>query len=639
MKKVLLISMPFGALERQALGISLLKGRLNTLDIPCDIHYFTFNFAEFIGYDEYQWIAYELPYTAFSGDWAFTEALHGEDKERDHAFFQNILLDKWRQPETTIGRLRRVRSYVTHFMDYCMAAVDWKEYALVGFTSTFEQNIASLALAQRIKAAHPQISIVFGGANWEGEMGCELHRSFPFVDYACSGEADESFPALVQHIMANESPAQFAASIPGLIYREGEQTVYTGSAPLVTGLDEMPFPDFEDYFRDLANSTIGSMIVPMLLIETSRGCWWGAKSHCTFCGLNGGSMNFRSKSAGRALQEIEYLVDRWQIEFIEVVDNIIDMGYFKTLLPELVRANRGLRLFYEVKANLNRKHLDMLRQAGVYRIQAGIESMSNHVLKLMRKGTTAFTNLQILKWAAEYGLVADWNLLYNFPGETPQDYDEMLTLLRSVRFLNPPTGYGPIRLDRFSPYYDNSNAYGFTNIRPIAPYPYLYPFENERLQKIAYYFDYDYENSSDPDSYTAAVVDYVRDWQNNPERGALHALPRPDGTLALVDSRANAVYNEYSLDGPAKAVYEFCDTAHILNAVVKHVQASFPEYELGETTVRALLEWMVACNWMVTQDGYYFSLALNATPLPAPADEPAAFIPLAYLDGVPAPVA
>ena len=45
------------------------------------------------------------------------------------------------------------------------------------------------------------------------------------------------------------------------------------------------------------------------------------------------------------------------------------------------------------------------------RIQPGIESLSDHVLKLMRKGTTALQNIQLLKWCREYGVQPEWNLL------------------------------------------------------------------------------------------------------------------------------------------------------------------------------------------------------------------------------------
>ncbi|MCP3891957.1 MAG: hypothetical protein GY702_24275, partial [Desulfobulbaceae bacterium] len=81
--KVLLLSMPYGALERPSMGLSLLKPCVTHLNVECDIHYFTFAFAEFIGYDEYQWIASDLPYTAFAGDWTFASNLYGDMEEYD----------------------------------------------------------------------------------------------------------------------------------------------------------------------------------------------------------------------------------------------------------------------------------------------------------------------------------------------------------------------------------------------------------------------------------------------------------------------------------------------------------------------------------------------------------------------------
>ena len=116
--------------------------------------------------------------------------------------------------------------------------------------------------------------------------------------------------------------------IPGIVYRANGAPVTTGQALLMRDMDALPIPDFRDYFADLELSTVAALVQPLLLMETARGCWWGAKSHCTFCGLNGGSMAFRSKSAVRALEELAYLVDQWQIDAVEVVDNIPDMKYF-----------------------------------------------------------------------------------------------------------------------------------------------------------------------------------------------------------------------------------------------------------------------------------------------------------------------
>ena len=171
MQKILLVSMPYGALERQALGLSLLKANLNQSGVCCDVRYPMFAFADLVGPEAYQWVTTDLPHTAFAGEWTFAEALYGPRPATDERYIQEVLRDSWRLTDADIGELHRVRSFVPYFIDYCMESISWNEYALVGFTSTFEQNIASLSLARRLKRSFPGLATAFGGANWEGEMG------------------------------------------------------------------------------------------------------------------------------------------------------------------------------------------------------------------------------------------------------------------------------------------------------------------------------------------------------------------------------------------------------------------------------------------------------------------------------------
>lgn len=613
MEKVLLLSMPFGALDRPALGLSMLKACLARESVACDICYPSFTFAEFIGYEDYQWTAAALPYTAFAGEWTFTESLYGERPAADARYFDEVLRTTWRLDELAIRRLLHVRSFARPFLDYCLAAISWADYAIVGFTSTFEQNLASLALAQRVKMAHPQIAVVFGGANWEGEMGQELHYRFPFVDYVCSGEAEVSFPALVAHVLAREPNEIWANTVPGIVYRFGNKSCSTGQAALIRQLDRLPYPDYADYFGTLAQSTVGASVMPNLLVETSRGCWWGAKSHCTFCGLNGGTLAFRSKSAARARAEIEYLMERWRLDMVEVVDNILDMRYFDDLLPALAHAPLKPRLFYEVKANLSRCQVRALRDAGVYRIQPGLESMSDHVLRLMRKGTTALRNVQLLKWCKEYGVAVDWNILYGVPGETRDDYAKMLDRLLSIRFLPPPTGYGPVRLDRFSPYFEAPSTFGFTQVRPMTPYRYLYPFPPDSLDRIAYYFDYEYDPGVDPTGFADEVITFIQAWQRTPESGLLSCTLRPDGSLVLIDTRTDAVLPHLVLTGLEQAAYQYCDSLHSVSSVSRYLRETFVDARISDGRVRAFLDSLVANRLMVTDGDHYLSLAIGAS--------------------------
>ena len=165
MKKVLLLSMPYGALERPALGLSLLKSVLEDENISCDVRYLTFPFAEMIGAENYQWMCYELPYTAFAGDWSFTTALYGDKYDaRQEEYISEVLQKNWKLDNETVQRILYIKSYIPNFIEYCLNSIEWKEYSIVGFTSTFEQNIASLALAKRVKNLYPEITSRFSAA-------------------------------------------------------------------------------------------------------------------------------------------------------------------------------------------------------------------------------------------------------------------------------------------------------------------------------------------------------------------------------------------------------------------------------------------------------------------------------------------
>jgi len=91
MKKILFISMPYGALDRQALGLSLLKARLAKDHIECDIRYLMFTFADLVGVEDYVWIMQDLPHTAFAGEWTFTTALYGENRRADAHYVRHVL--------------------------------------------------------------------------------------------------------------------------------------------------------------------------------------------------------------------------------------------------------------------------------------------------------------------------------------------------------------------------------------------------------------------------------------------------------------------------------------------------------------------------------------------------------------------
>ena len=134
-ERVLLVSMPFGAVERPALSLSLLSAHCARLGIPCETKYFTFDFARRIGAGDYLWLCSDdVPYTAFAGEWLFTEALYGRRPFADAAYVDEVLERTWRLDSAALERLRRVRRHIEPFLQECLGAVDWSGFTLVGFT-------------------------------------------------------------------------------------------------------------------------------------------------------------------------------------------------------------------------------------------------------------------------------------------------------------------------------------------------------------------------------------------------------------------------------------------------------------------------------------------------------------------------
>jgi len=494
------------------------------------------------------------------------------------------------------------------WIDEQVHAVAWDAYDLVGFSSTYDQNLAVLALAGRLAEEYPGLAKVFGGANFDGEMGPELMRSYPCIDYVITGEADLALPAFAARLSAGQSPAD----IPGVWVRSADGTVSgSGATSPVRDMDALATPDYDDYFAALdrlgSKAVLGGTKVS-LVYEASRGCWWGEKHHCTFCGLNALGMTFRSKSPARVLAELKELTSRHRVLDVAAVDNIIDHRYLTSVCADLRETGWDLRLFFEVKANLNRSQLQTLRQAGINAIQPGIESLNSHVLTLMRKGSTMLTNVRLLKWSRFYGIDVAWNILAGFPGETDADYEQQLALVPTLQHLQPPSGVGRIWLERFSPYF--TGDYPIHDVRPEDAYRFVYPQPDIALERIAYYFAYRAEGVASREV-RDRLRDAVRQWRarwDSDDRPRLTYQRGPDW-ITFIDTRGETG-SKVTVDGWGVDVYEFCDDKpHSIPRILQHLSDKVG-VSVSARSLSTVLDVYLAKGLMVCDDGKYLSIAL-----------------------------
>ena len=202
MVDVQLVSMPFGHIFSPSIGLSLIRAQLVRRNLTCDVLYLlTLPFAELIGKNLYSSFAndHRGSLRDFAGEWIFSDALFARPRSAERAYIKEILIGRkaWthkpsarRMTNARIEAILRAKRRVPDFLDASVERVVAAEPRVLGFTSVFQQHVASLALAKRVKDRLPETLIVFGGANCEGIMGAETIRQFPFVDAVLSGEGD-----------------------------------------------------------------------------------------------------------------------------------------------------------------------------------------------------------------------------------------------------------------------------------------------------------------------------------------------------------------------------------------------------------------------------------------------------------------
>ncbi len=549
---IVLVSMPFVSILRPSLALGALKACLNQAGLPCRVEHACLAFAHEVGIKNYA-VGNVFPATLFLGEWIFAGAVF-PDFHPDHDGFLNSLNPARGVFVSTSEELRAVawelRRQAPLFVERLAQELVREGARIVGCTSTFQQNLGSLALLKRVKELDPTITTVMGGANCEAQMGRALLDHFVYLDYVVSGEAEELVGDFFRDLLEGRP------SLPYGVMSQRQARPAVAPRATVKDMRGVPVPDFDDYFRQMDRLGLRDSLFPALPVETSRGCWWGQKHHCTFCGLNGQGMNFRSKTPEQALHQFRSLAERYGVRSFLVADNIIDVGYFKSVLPALAEDRPGYDIFYETKANLTRAQIEILARSGVRCIQPGLESISDSLLGLMDKGTTGLQNIQTLKWCREMGVHVTWLMLFCFPHDQLEWYQEIADQLPLLVHLQPPERLIRVGYHRFSPYFEKAEHYGLAPV-PEKGYGYVYPFPPGELA----YFFVDPGGQDRIDAILAILGEGTQNWMDRFRRDRPLLTIDDDGsTVRLLDTRFSNWPRRYEFQGAARRLLLECET-------------------------------------------------------------------------------
>ncbi|MGW3267521.1 RiPP maturation radical SAM C-methyltransferase [Streptomyces sp. NPDC001056] len=612
--RVALVNMPFADWNRPSFAL----GQLSTLvhrefDDRARAHvcYLNQDMAEFFGTRLYEALSVSHDHVDTGiGDWLFRHIAFPGQADTATEYFQRYYRGaRWADFREQILSAR------DGLWEFCEELIDryrLDEADIVGFSSMFAQHVPSIALARLIKERSPQTLVVLGGANCEAPMGSVVAEHVPAVDFVFSGPALNTFGEFLRCVL--DEDLERADAVPGILSeRNCRDPRFRKAIGAERDIDDFFLPDYDSFFEALEEHPelrrTGTS-KPMLFFETSRGCWWGQRSHCTFCGLNGESMAYRAMAPDLAVQQFEWLFGfAPTYTSLFCTDNVMPRNYSREVFPRL-DPPPGAEIFYEVKLPLSRQDLRAMTDAGVTVVQPGIEALSSSTLKLMGKGTTAFQNLQFLKNCEEFGIKPEWNLLIGFPGEDPTVYRKYAEELRDFVHLVPPHGVYMVRFDRFSPYFKRSDEYGLF-LKPVDYYSLTYPFDESALADLAYFFadqnlaPYMLNAVEWHDELSGLVTQWRAAWYG--EDGAapreLRLVADDDGRLTVRDSRSGALRTH-----PVDSV-----TGRLLRrlsspAKPEQLARDWPE---GPDDLRQRLDTLTEQRFLFAENGRVMSLVLT----------------------------
>lgn len=607
--QVCLISPPFQYAQGPSLALGLLKAALLEDGISCHVDYADMYMLHILGIDNHL-LFNSGSMVEYLGEYVFCRAA-GITPEYDLEKLAALCAEKGK----TMG-IPELEAFLTQAQQIAEEQVERTVQrvlaygpGIVGVTSCFQQRNAAIAICRRIKQLRPEVVTLMGGANCFGRAGIGILREFPWVDYVFFGESDDIFAPVCRSILEGTE-----APLPYGVLKQGDPLPEVPPHRIVTNLDALPYPNFDEYFEMLTKEE-GRYLLSVssqgrgvfqeltLYLEASRGCWWGEKTPCTFCGLHGAIRQYRSKSPQRVLDEVLALTEKYGLRNVIFTDCIMPRQWLDRFVPLLREHPAGLTLFHELRSHHSAHEIEALSQVGYKYLQPGIESLSDHSLKLMHKGVTMLQNLNFLKFSRRYGIRLSWNLLYGFPGERKEDYREQSALIPLIHHFQAPLSCGAIIYARYNEYADHPEKYGLS-LKPSESYAYYCPQKQDYIDDIAAYYDLQTPVGKPPKEEEDLLCDAVKEWLQRHQITRLDVADLGDKLLIIDTRRCRDLRAQY-LVGAERDVYRLCASPVWVATVQRQLSGQY-----APAAVEGAIRSLVSKKLLLQHGKSVFALAL-----------------------------
>jgi anaerobic magnesium-protoporphyrin IX monomethyl ester cyclase len=295
------------------------------------------------------------------------------------------------------------------------------ERILVGIVCTYLSYPRALKIAGLCKKCNPECTVVLGGPHISAMYQTADWRHQPFldswhVDVIAIGEGENT---ILELAAGNDF-----ANIKGISYRLKNKIIDNPLREHIQNLDIFPFPEWS-----LWNLKKYPSFLP---VTTSRGCLY----RCAFCDerlIWGHQYRFRSPKD--IIDEIIRNIRVYNCSNIKFVDSSLTMHPRLKEICHLILKNKlKVRWTCFAKVNqVNEELLTLMKKAGCKMLLFGIESGSQRILNLMRKGFLLEDVERAANLSKKVGIPIEGSFIIGFPTETRKEVLQTIELAKKLK--------------------------------------------------------------------------------------------------------------------------------------------------------------------------------------------------------------
>jgi anaerobic magnesium-protoporphyrin IX monomethyl ester cyclase len=299
---------------------------------------------------------------------------------------------------------------------------------IIGITCTSPLFLSAVEIARAIKIRFQDITIIAGGPHITA-LPKESLRYHCF-DIAVIGEGEITLLELLEVIRDGKPLNQ----VNGIAYKIGGEIKITHPRERIVGLDVLPMPAW-DLLPSLGHpyhaSIVGTKKNKSTPIITSRGC----PGLCVFCDTSTFGRIYRFFSAEYVHNTMQHLMDNYGIDDYLIYDDTFcaDKKRLKQICEGII--DRGWKITWQCCARIEQVNYELLRlmkKAGCWEIEYGIESGDPRVLKMMRKGVNLENARKTIKMTHDLGIEARGNFIFGNIGETRESLEKTIRFILST---------------------------------------------------------------------------------------------------------------------------------------------------------------------------------------------------------------